>query len=171
MPGVRCQAGGSKKEGNQEPGIPAAQGCFAASPPQGPGPRVCCGSHPATCLGDSRSASHWAPSAKFLVLQVTHSGSLWGHLPHEISLLHLDPRRAPDGQGRKMRVGWKTPQTPQQPKTCPGIASMPHWHPARTPAPRGCLLLDATLPEVSQARLSTAPMPPHSSQSQALLER
>lgn len=68
-------------------------------------------------------------------------------------------------------MGWKTPQTPQQPKTCPGIASVPHWHPARTPAPRGCLLLDATLPEVSQARLSTAPVPPHSSQSQALLER
>ena len=67
-----------------------------ASPPRGPASRVCRGSHPATCLGESRSASHRAPPAKVLVLQVTRPGSLWGHPPHASSSLSLDPWRAPE---------------------------------------------------------------------------
>lgn len=169
--GSAVELGESKREGNQEPSIPAARGRFGASPPRGAGPRVCRDGHrvpggeprhvtPATA--SQSPLSHRSPSPP----RVPFGGS---------SSLGLDPWRAPErseGQRRKTRVGWMSPATPLQPQTCPGTTSTPRRHPAPYPStvwlpgagydpPRGAQ-------SQAQHRSGT---PPGSSQSPTCLER
>lgn len=123
------ELGESKREGNQEPSIPAARGRFVASPPRGAGPRVCRDGHPPCFWGRAaaRHTRHRQP--KSLVPQVTPPSppnSLWGKL--------LAWPRPLVSTGVELRVGWMSPPTPLQPQICPSITSTPRRYPAPYPS-------------------------------------